>query len=82
MAEFVVYIMYSEKSDVFYKGFTTNLIQRFKSHNELGTKGYTIKHRPWKVIHVEFFESEREARQREMFLKSGKGRNWIKEKLL
>ena len=79
MQEYVVYILYSEKSDVFYKGYTTNLIQRFRSHNELATKGYTVKHRPWKVVHVEFFTSETEAKQRENFLKSGVGRNWIRQ---
>ncbi|MEO0508146.1 MAG: hypothetical protein AAF090_18465 [Bacteroidota bacterium] len=34
---------------------TSNLIARFKSHNELGTKGWTIKFRPWEVIHLEVF---------------------------
>jgi putative endonuclease len=79
MEEHVVYILYSKKSDVFYKGYTTDLIQRFKSHNELATKGYTIRHRPWKVVHVEFYNSEREAKQRENFFKSGAGRNWIRK---
>ncbi|WP_343486565.1 GIY-YIG nuclease family protein [Allomuricauda sp. d1] len=79
MEEHLVYIMYSEKSDVFYKGYTTDLIQRFKSHNELATKGYTLKHRPWKVVHVEFFDSEKEAKKRETFFKSGIGRKWIRK---
>ncbi|PXY38641.1 endonuclease, partial [Flavobacterium cheongpyeongense] len=33
MAEFVVYILYSEKFKKNYTGFTSNLIERFKSHN-------------------------------------------------
>ena len=78
MQEFVVYILYSKKHDKFYKGFTTSLIERFRSHNELATKGYTIRFRPWTVVHVEFFETKREALQRENFLKSGAGRAWIK----
>jgi len=47
MDEFVVYILYSEKFMKTYTGFTSNLIERFKSHNFLETKGYTPKFRPW-----------------------------------
>ena len=46
MEEFVVYILYSEKFNKTYTGFTSNLIERFKSHNLLETKGYTLKFRP------------------------------------
>ena len=62
-----------------YVGFTSNLIDRFKSHNFLGTKGYTIKYRPWEVLHVEFLVSKAEALRREKFFKTGKGRELIKE---
>ncbi|WP_281226639.1 GIY-YIG nuclease family protein [Flavobacterium aquiphilum] len=78
MNEFVVYILYSEKFDKNYTGFTSNLIERFKSHNHLGTKGHTLKFRPWKVIHVEFFNSKSEAMRREKYLKTGTGREFIK----
>jgi putative endonuclease len=33
MEEFVVYILYSEKFNKNYTGYTSNLIERFKSHN-------------------------------------------------
>jgi putative endonuclease len=79
MEEHVVYILYSEKSHIFYKGYTKNLIQRFKSHNKLATKGYTIRHRPWKVVYVAFFDTQKEAKQQEKFLKSGAGRDWIRK---
>ena len=52
MEEFVVYILYSEKFNKNYTGFTSNLIERLKSNNYLETKGYTLKFRPWIVIHV------------------------------
>ncbi|MEH6681343.1 MAG: GIY-YIG nuclease family protein [Sediminicola sp.] len=79
MEEFVVYIMYSEAHDIYYKGITSDLIQRFRSHDRLATKGYTIKYRPWKVVHVEFFRTKEQALTRERFLKSGKGRQWIRQ---
>ncbi|WP_343587374.1 GIY-YIG nuclease family protein [Flavobacterium sp.] len=78
MDEFVVYILYSEKFKKTYTGFTSNLIERFKSHNFLETKGYTPKYRPWAVIYVEFFNSKSEAMKREKYLKTGIGREFIK----
>ncbi|MFT5771708.1 MAG: putative endonuclease, partial [Algoriphagus sp.] len=38
--------------------------------------------RPWTVIHVEFFERKALALLREKILKSGKGREWVKNNLL
>ena len=79
MEEFVVYILFSEDYGKTYVGYTSNLIERFKSHNYLSKKGYTIKFRPWQVIYVEFFTTKSEALKTEKFLKSGKGREFIKE---
>ena len=79
MEEFVVYILFSKDYDKTYVGFTSNLIERFKSHNYLSKKGYTIKFRPWQVIYVEFFTTKSEALKKEKLLKSGKGREFIKE---
>ncbi|WP_445713190.1 GIY-YIG nuclease family protein [Flavobacterium sp.] len=79
MEEFVVYILFSEDYGKTYVGFTSNLIERFKSHNYLSKKGYTIKFRPWQVIYVEFFTTKSEALKREKFLKTGNGREFIKE---
>jgi putative endonuclease len=78
MEEFVIYILYSKKFNQNYTGFTSNLIERFKSHNLLAKKGHTIKYRPWTVIHVEFFSSKTEAIKRENYLKTGIGRDFIK----
>ncbi|PIF60204.1 GIY-YIG nuclease family protein [Flavobacterium sp. 2] len=82
MEEFVVYILYSEKFNKNYTGFTSNLIERFKSHNLLATKGYTIKFRPWTIIHIEFFSSKSKAMKREKYLKTGIGREFIKNIIL
>jgi putative endonuclease len=79
MEEFVVYILFSEDYGKTYVGFTSNLIERFKSHNYLSKKGYTIKFRPWQVIYVEFFTTKSEALKREKILKTGKGREFINE---
>ena len=80
--EFVVYVLYSKKFDKTYTGYTSNLIERFKSHNSLGKKGYTLKFRPWLVVLVEPFKTKHEARKREIFLKSGHGRAWVLNEVL
>ncbi|MCU7551776.1 GIY-YIG nuclease family protein [Chitinophagaceae bacterium LB-8] len=76
-----MYILYSPNFSKIYIGFTSNLIERFKSHNQLGKKGWTIKFRPWTVIYCEHFEIKSKAMEREAFLKSGKGREWIHKKI-
>ena len=78
MEEFVVYVLYSEKFYKTYTGFTSNILERFKSHNYFAKSGYTIKFRPWKVIQVEFFNEKKDAMKREKFLKTGQGRLFIK----
>ena len=80
--EYVVYILYSSLHRKVYTGFTSDLISRFHSHNQLATKGWTIKFRPWKVIYVEFYDNKKEAMVREKFFKSGKGREFIKNEIL
>jgi putative endonuclease len=56
---------------------SANLVERFKSHNELAKKGWTIRYRPWQIIHTESFDTKGEALAREKQLKSAKGRQFI-----
>ena len=53
---FVTYALYSKKYNKIYIGYTTDLIDRFYSHNIHSTKGYTKNFRPWIVVYVEFHE--------------------------
>jgi putative endonuclease len=75
---YTVYVLYSELYNKHYIGYTSDIESRLKSHNELATKGYTIKYRPWKIIYTEEYNEKNEAIKREKFLKSGKGRDFIK----
>jgi len=61
-----------------YVGYTSNLEQRMNSHNVLATKGWTIKYRPWRLIHYEEYSSKKDAMLREKELKSHKGRDFIR----
>jgi putative endonuclease len=79
---FVVYVLYSKSHDRLYIGLTSDLIMRFRFHNKLSKKGFTLRFRPWHVIHVEFFDTRREAATREKQLKMGAGREWIRRTFL
>jgi putative endonuclease len=75
---FVVYVLYSEKFNKHYTGFTSNLEERLKSHFEHEKKSYTSKYRPWKLIYTKDFDSKSLAISHEKWLKSGAGRSFIK----
>jgi len=73
---FTVYVLYSAKYNQIYIGFTSDLPNRFLSHNELATKGHTIKYRPWVIAHTEEYQTKKEAMLREKQLKSANGRKF------
>lgn len=77
--EFIVYILYSKKFDKTYVGYTSSLIERFKSHNELAKSGYTLRFRPWEVVYLEVFQTKTQAIVREKWLKSGHGRKFLSD---
>ena len=74
---FTVYVLYSKSFEKIYIGFTSDTEARFKSHNELATRGWTIRYRPWEILYTEKFETKINAIKREKELKSAKGREFI-----
>ncbi|MFC1571516.1 GIY-YIG nuclease family protein [Candidatus Margulisiibacteriota bacterium] len=75
---YYVYILQSEKDGNLYTGFTNNLERRLKQHN-LG-RVQSTKHRiPFQLIYKESHKTQEEAIKREKFLKSGCGRDFIRE---
>jgi putative endonuclease len=79
---YCVYVLFSQPFDKIYIGFTSNLEARILSHNNKATKGWTIKFRPWTLVHQEFFESKTDALRREKQLKSANGRMFIRNTIL
>ena len=78
---YFVYVLYSEKFDRTYTGMTTDVIKRLKQHNaqqNRSTKAYV----PWKIIFTEEFKTRKEAREKEKYLKTGVGRDFIKTLVL
>jgi putative endonuclease len=79
---FTVYVLFSKQFDKIYIGYTSDLSSRLLSHNQLATKGYTIKYRPWTLVHAEVFDNKSDAIRRELQLKSAKGRKFIREQII
>jgi putative endonuclease len=75
--KYTVYVLYSSGYKKHYTGFTSNLQERLLSHYELG-KDWTAKYRPWSLIYTKEFEEKSEAMKYEKWLKSGAGRDFIK----
>jgi putative endonuclease len=77
-AMYTVYALFSPTFNKIYIGFTSNLEERFLAHNQFDKKGWTIRYRPWIIIHTEVFDQKAEAMKREQQLKSAKGRAFIR----
>ena len=80
MKRYYVYTLLSLKDRKFYTGFTTDLKKRLGSHARGEVKS-TVSRRPLKLIHYEYFINKADAEAREVFLKSGFGRNQLKQAL-
>jgi putative endonuclease len=74
---FTVYVLYSPTFNQIYIGFTSDIKNRLLSHNELATKGHTIKYRPWTIAYTEEYQTKTEALKREKQLKSANGRKFV-----
>ena len=70
---YCVYILFSEKDDLLYIGYSSNLEKRIQAHNEGGCKS-TACRRPLRLIFCEFYLFEEDARKREMYFKTTMGK--------
>lgn len=73
---YYIYVLRSVIYNTRYVGSTKNIDKRLIEHNA-GKVRYTKGRIPWKLIYYEKFHSNNEARRRELFLKSGQGRNFL-----
>ena len=75
------YILLSSKSHIFYFGSTNDLKIRFRQHND-GEVTSTKPHLPWKLVWYCGFETEKQARDFERYLKSGSGKAFAYKRLV
>ena len=78
---FYVYVLQSEKNYRSYIGFTPDLKERIKRHNN-GEVYWTKRHMPWRLIYYEAYISRTDALERERQLKRfAKGFAQLKRRL-
>jgi predicted GIY-YIG superfamily endonuclease len=78
---YYTYILYSSKSKIFYYGYTNNLKERFKQHNE-GVPISTKPHIPWVLAWYCAFPNVKIAKDFELYLKSGSGKAFAYKRLV
>ena len=74
-----VYCLFSPSTKKTYIGQTSNLQGRLSAHNHTSNKGFTKKYQPWILIYSEEYPTVQEANKRELYLKTGVGRDFIKK---
>ncbi len=72
-----VYAIQGKKNKKIYIGYTNDLRKRFKMHN-LGKVFSTQPYKPFDLIYYEAYRNKNDAVEREKFLKSGWGKNYMK----
>ena len=75
-----VYVLISKKDGSLYKGYSSNLKERLLEHQN----GYVLAtqdKRPLELVYCEMFKNRKDAMQREVFFKTGWGRNYLKKVL-
>ena len=71
---FYVYRLRSKQNPKqYYTGYTEDLKVRFKKHND-GLVQSTKPYRPWELIFYEAYKNQKDAKRREKYLKTTKGR--------
>jgi putative endonuclease len=71
-----VYVIRSNKDNIFYSGMSQNVNKRIEEHNS-GKSTFTKAHMPWILIYQEECPSIKNARIREKYFKSAAGRRFI-----
>lgn len=77
---YYVYILRSKKDKDLYIGCTKDLRKRFKEHND-GLSDSTSQRRPFELIYYEAILNKEDAFDREKYLKTGWGRNYLRKTL-
>lgn len=77
---FYTYVIKSKKDGNIYTGYTNDLRKRLTQHNT-GKSTYTKGRGPFVIIYYEACLLEEKARSRELFLKTGMGKRYLKNRL-
>ena len=81
---FFVYVLRNDETGRHYVGQTDDIAARVAQHNDRtrSRRNYTARGRgSWRVVYQEQVPTRQEARQRENWLKTGTGRDWLRRHL-
>lgn len=76
MKFYYVYILYNKGKNFIYIGYSENLKQRIDEHNN-GYSKSTKPYVPLELIHYEAYKNKKDAKRREMYLKTNRGRTTL-----
>lgn len=74
------YVVLSEQVGRFYTGYTADLRKRIGEHQH-GRVRWTASRQPVRLVYYEACLSQEDALRRERFLKSGKGKRYLRNRL-
>ena len=74
---YIVYVLQSQMNKQLYVGFTENIGDRLRTHNN-GHVISTKTNRPWKCIFHEWYISKMDALRREKYFKTTPGKRALK----
>lgn len=77
---FYTYVLKSKKNGKMYTGSTKDLRKRLMEHNK-GLSTYTKGRGPFVLIYYEACLLKEKSRSRELFLKTGMGKRYLKNRL-
>jgi len=77
---YYVYVLQSLKDGNFYVGYTSDLKKRLKMHNDRKIKS-TKNRVPFKLVYYEACLNQKDALEREKYLKTTYGRRFIKRRI-
>jgi putative endonuclease len=77
---YYVYVIQSKKDKQFYTGFTRDLENRIREHNE-GRVSSTRERGPFELVYYEACLNEQDGLAREKYLKSGMGKRYLRNRL-
>jgi putative endonuclease len=77
--KFYTYVLKSERNGHLYVGFTSDLKRRIEEHNK-GKVRSTKNRKPLRLVYYEEYGDKTSGRKREIFLKSGQGRLYLKNR--
>ncbi|MBI4097966.1 MAG: GIY-YIG nuclease family protein [Candidatus Levybacteria bacterium] len=80
MKFYYVYVLHNKTKNFIYIGYSENLKSRFSTHN-IGKNRSTKLYVPLELIHYEAYRNIKDAKRREKYLKSNRGKATLKTML-